>query len=60
MLRIYLITSTALSLTKHGFKLDQAADEVVKVNHLILSVPGYQDLVQSVIQFKTYKGAQQK
>lgn len=44
-----------IPLTKHGFKLDQAADEVVKVNHLIVGIAGDQDLVQFVVEFKTYK-----
>lgn len=59
-LQAFRITSITTILTKHGFKLDQAADEVVKVNHLILCVPGYQNLVQSVVQFKTYARRQQK
>lgn len=57
-LQTFRVTSITIILTEHGFKLDQAADEVVKVNHLILCVPGYQNLVQSVIQFKTYTGRQ--
>lgn len=58
MLYTFRIASITIILTKHGFKLDQAADEVVKVNHLILCIPGYQNLVQSVVQFKTYTGSQ--
>lgn len=37
------------SHTEHGFQFDQAADEVVKVDHLIVRISGYQDLVQFVV-----------
>lgn len=40
-------------LTKHCFQLDQAADEVIKVNHLVVCIAGHQNLVQLIIQFKT-------
>lgn len=45
----YRETLNIVILTKHGFKLDQATDEVVKVNHFILCVPSYQYLVQFVV-----------
>lgn len=54
MLLLFLIMCLWILLTKHGFKLNQAADEVVKVNHLILCIPGHQNLVESIIQFETY------
>lgn len=47
-----------ITLTEHGFKLDQAANEIVKVNHLIVCIPGDQDLVQFVVEFKTCKRKQ--
>lgn len=40
-------------LTEHGLQLDQAADEVVKVDHIVLCVPSYQNLIQFVVQLKT-------
>lgn len=53
MLLLFLMCLSTL-LTKHGFKLNQAAYEAVKVNHLILCIPGHQNLVESIIQLETY------
>ena len=54
------MTTFTVILTKHGFKLNQAADKVVKVDQLILCITGHQDLVQSVIQLETYTGNNKK
>lgn len=53
MLLLFLMCLSTL-LTKHGFKLNQAAYEAVKVNHLILCIPGHQNLEESIIQLETY------
>lgn len=57
---LYTIPSRTAVLTEHGFKLDQAADKVVKVNHLIVCITGDQNLIQFVIQFKTYRMQQKE
>lgn len=44
--------SCLFTLTEHGLQLDQAADEVVKVDHIVLCVPSYQNLVQLVVQLE--------
>lgn len=41
--------------TEHGLQFDQAADEVIKINDLVLSVSGYKNLVESVIELKACK-----
>ncbi len=41
--------------TEHGLQFDQAADEVIKINDLVLSVSGYKNLVESVIELKAWK-----
>lgn len=41
--------------TEHSLQFDQAADEVIKIDDLVLSVSGYKDLVESVIELKACK-----
>lgn len=41
--------------TEHGLQFDQAADEVIKIDDLVLSVSGYKNLVESVIELKACK-----
>lgn len=55
-----LLAEIITVLTEHNFKLDQAADEVVKVNNLILCIPCYQNLVESVVEFETCTERQHK
>ncbi len=41
--------------TEHGLQFDKAADEVIKIDDLVLSVSGYKNLVESVIELKACK-----
>lgn len=45
--------------TEHGLEFDQAADKVIKIDDLILSVSGNKDLVESIVEFKACKESEQ-
>lgn len=45
--------------TEHGLEFDQAADKVIKIDDLIFSISGYEDLVESVIELKACKESEQ-
>jgi len=45
--------------TEHALEFDQAANKVIKIDDIILSVSGNKDLVESIVEFKTCKESQQ-
>jgi len=45
--------------TEHALEFDQAANKVIKIDDIILSVSGNKDLVESIVEFKTCKENQQ-